>query len=44
LHSRDRRLTGRDNPKQPVITAVRRELLGFIWAIGIQVERERAAA
>jgi transposase len=44
LHSRYRRLTGRGKPKQHVITAVGRELLGFIWAIGIQVEREHAAA
>jgi len=44
LHSRYRRLTGRGKPKQHVITAVGRELLGFIWAIGVQVEREQAAA
>jgi transposase len=44
LHSRYRRLTGRGKPKQHVVTAVGRELLGFIWAIGLQVERERAAA
>ena len=44
LHRRYRRLTARGKPKQHVITAVGRELLGFIWAIGIQVERERAVA
>lgn len=27
-------------PKPQVIVAVARELLGFIWAIGIQVEKE----
>lgn len=44
LHSRYRRLTGRGKVKQQVVTAVARELLGFIWAIGVAVEREHAAA
>ena len=39
LHHRYRRLTGRGKPKPQVVTAVGRELLGFIWAIGVQVER-----
>jgi transposase len=39
LHQRYRRLTGKGKAKQKVITAVGRELLGFIWAIGVQVER-----
>jgi transposase len=39
LHQRYRRLMGKGKPKQKVITAVGRELLGFIWAIGVQVER-----
>jgi transposase len=43
LHDRYRRLTARGKPKQHVVTAVGRELLGFIWAIGVQVEREHAA-
>ncbi len=43
LHDRYRRLTARGKPRQHVVTAVGRELLGFIWAIGVQVERESAA-
>jgi transposase len=41
LHSRYRRLLGRGKSKQQVVTAVARELLGFIWAIGVTVEREQ---
>jgi transposase len=44
LHSRYRRLLGRGKSKQQVVTAVARELLGFIWAIGVAVERERSTA
>jgi transposase len=43
LHDRYRRLTARGKPRPHVVTAVGRELLGFIWAIGVQVEREHAA-
>jgi transposase len=32
LHRRFRRLTGRGKPKQQVVTAVARELSGFLWA------------
>ena len=39
LHQRYRALMGRGKPKQKVITALGRELLGFIWAIGCEVER-----
>jgi transposase len=38
LHSRYRALTRRGKCKQQVITALGRELLGFIWAIGVHVE------
>lgn len=41
LHSRYCRLLGRGKSKQQVVTAVARELLGFIWAIGVIVEREQ---
>jgi hypothetical protein len=44
LHTRYRRLLGRGVSKPKAITAIARELLGFIWAIGMQVEREAAAA
>jgi transposase len=43
LHDRYRRLTARGKPRPHVITAVGRELLGFVWAIGVQVEHELAA-
>lgn len=40
LHQRYVRLIGRGKCKQQAVTAVGRELLGFIWAIGVHVERE----
>jgi transposase len=40
LHQRYARLMARGKCKQQTITAVGRELLGFIWAIGVHVERE----
>ena len=40
LHQRYARLMARGKTKQQTVTAVARELLGFIWAIGMQVERE----
>ena len=43
LHSRYRRLTARGKSKNLVVTALARELLGFIWAIGVRIEREHAA-
>jgi transposase len=49
LHTRYRHLLARGKCKQQVVTAVGRELLGFIWAIGVTVEArhrqsERVAA
>lgn len=44
LHKRYRRLLARGKPKQQVVTAIARELLGFIWDIGVHVEQERTAA
>jgi len=44
LHHRYRRLLGRGKSKQQVVTAIARELLGFIWAIGVAVEREHCGA
>jgi transposase len=41
LHGRYRRLLGRGKCQQQVVTAVGRELLGFIWAIGVAVETEQ---
>jgi transposase len=43
LHTRYRRLLGKGKLKQQVITAVGRELLGFVWAIGVWVERHPSA-
>ena len=40
LHRRYLHLTARGKNHQQTITAVGRELLGFIWAIGVHVERE----
>jgi transposase len=43
LHSRYAKLMAKGKNKQQVVTAVARELLGFIWAIGVAVERKSAA-
>jgi transposase len=44
LHSRYWRLTSRGKLPAKAITAVARELLGFIWAVGVEAERQAAAA
>lgn len=41
LHARYRRLTAKGKPVPQVVTAVGRELLGFLWAIGVHVERQQ---
>lgn len=41
LHDRYFRLVGRGKHKNKAATAIARELLGFIWAIGVQVEKEQ---
>jgi transposase len=38
LHARYRALTARGKCTQHAVTAIGRELLGFIWAIGVHVE------
>jgi len=43
LSTRYRRLLARGKSKQQVVTAIARELLGFVWAIGVEVERKGAA-
>jgi transposase len=40
LHARYRHLTAKGKCRLEVVTAVSRELLGFIWAIGVQVETQ----
>ena len=42
LHMRYRRLLGRGKTKQVVVTALARELAGFVWAIGNQVQQKAA--
>jgi len=42
LSSRHRRLSGRGKPSQKVVTAVARELLGFIWEIAVHIEQRAA--
>jgi len=41
LYGRYRKLTGRGQKTQKVVTAMARELLGFIWAIALKVEAEK---
>lgn len=41
LYGRYRRLLGRSQCRQKVVTAIGRELLGFIWAIGRTVESDQ---
>lgn len=41
LHGRYRHLTAKGKSHQLAATAVARELLGFIWAIGVMVETPR---
>lgn len=44
LHARYRHLTARGKCHQETVTAIGRELLGFIWAIGVHVEANRRQA
>ena len=40
LHQRYKTFTARDKNKNQIVTALGRELLGFIWAIARQAEKE----
>jgi transposase len=42
LHSRYRKLVARGKPMPHLVTALGRELLGFIWAIGVHIEHAPA--
>jgi transposase len=44
LHTRYSKLCAKGKTKQKVVTAVGRELLGFIWAIGVHVEQTMSAS
>lgn len=43
LSARFRKLTGKGKPRQKAVTAVARELLGFIWSIGTHIEKKPRA-
>ena len=43
LYGRFTKLKLRGKPHQKVVTAVARELLGFVWAIGVAVEHSHGA-
>lgn len=42
LHRRYWKLSNMNKPKGKVVTALARELAGFVWAIGLEAEREHA--
>ena len=44
LHSRYKKLAGRGKNKNQIITALGRELLGFVWAIAVKVEQQHQLA
>jgi transposase len=44
LHRRYWALTNRSKPAGKIVTALARELVGFVWAIGVETERQLAAA
>jgi transposase len=44
LHRRYIALSARGKPSPKVLGAIGRELLGFIWAVAVQIEQEHAAA
>ena len=41
LHSRYRKLLAQGKNKPQIVTAIGRELLGFIWAIGVKTEAKQ---
>ena len=43
LHARYKKLAARGKNKNQIVTAVGRELLGFIWAIAVRIESQFAA-
>ena len=44
LHARYKKLAAKGKNKNQIVTAVGRELLGFIWAIAVRIESQFAAA
>lgn len=41
LHRRFSRLNSRSKPAGKIVTAIARELVGFIWAIGVEAEKRK---
>ena len=41
LHARYRHLAARGKVRQQVVTAIGRELLGFVWAVAVEAERQQ---
>ena len=44
LHKRYKAMAARDKNKNQIVTAIGRELLGFVWAIGIETEKQQKPA
>ena len=44
LHKRYKALSARGKNKNQIVTAIGRELLGFIWAIAIETEKQQKLA
>lgn len=44
LHNRYKKLAGRGKNKNQIITALGRELLGFVWAIAVKIEQQQQFA
>ena len=44
LNMKYRKLVGRGKPKQTAVVGVARELLGFIWAVAVEAEKEHKKA
>jgi transposase len=44
LHSRYKKLAGRGKNKNQIVTALGRELLGFVWAIAVRIEQQHQLA
>jgi len=44
LHKRYKAMAARDKNKNQIVTAIGRELLGFIWAIAVKAEEQHRAA
>ena len=40
LNMKYRKLVGRGKPKQIAVAGVARELLGFIWSVAVEAEKE----